>query len=455
MIAHRARRFREMWAQPHPSALVSREYLSVHAAAAVRIHRRTLMGRGRGWAAPAVVVANLWASARWCNGKVDQALAEVEESRMARFTAATGVPIPTQRARLRTLAVRHSIPPLDAYQLGLLRDGWPKRWAEFVFACEEGWNAAASGQGGQGQLRLLGDKVQTSRRLAAAGIACVEEVLLTPKEWTDAEIDTLVAGWLPLWPHVHGKRRFGSRGEGAFEITCGDAAVTLPGAPLDCRQVTGEARDNAGPSGGKTQPGDAWTLREYQTDSIIADPMAWLREHLAASEYLIQPRLTSHSMFDDVACPSDVVTIRLVTRDVGLGPQLFSVVLEVPLPVRENRQFYVLLRVEPEGFVTGTVFPEWLRQPSTDDKAARVGDGDDTRATPAAIIQNKLQGRQLPEFASLADDAVRAHMLFPGLFAVAWDVAVTDAGYVFLEGNGGFGTREPQWVSGGLLAGPA
>jgi len=49
--------------------------------------------------------------------------------------------------------------------------------------------------------------------------------------------------------------------------------------------------------------------------------------------------------------------------------------------------------------------------------------------------------------------ALLAHRQFPGLFAAAWDIAVTSTGNLFLEGNGGFGVDTPQVISGGLLRG--
>ena len=49
--------------------------------------------------------------------------------------------------------------------------------------------------------------------------------------------------------------------------------------------------------------------------------------------------------------------------------------------------------------------------------------------------------------------AHRGHGCFPDMFAIAWDVAITDNGPIFLEGNTGFGLLAPQMLSGGLLAG--
>lgn len=339
---------------------------------------------------------------------------------MGRFAAATGVPAEFQRSRLLELARQHAVAPHDAYRLGLLRDGWSQRWAEFAYDSEPGWNAAAGTGTGRRHIRTLGDKTATATRLSGAGIPCVPEIRVTPGEARTADIDALVAGWLARWPRVHGKCRAGSRGDGAFELS---------------------------------EDGPGWVLRQYQSAGPVADPRTWLREHLGAAEYLIQPRLISHSMFDGLAHPTDVVTVRIVTRDVGTTPgrgvharsvpRLFSACLEVPLaPTDAGRQGYALLRLDANGTVGRLAVPGWLRA---------VFDSNATEASENRA-QRELLGRRLPDFEGVLTDALRAHRQFPGLFAAAWDVAVTDDGNIFLEGNAGFGTAVPQWLGGGLFA---
>lgn len=47
------------------------------------------------------------------------------------------------------------------------------------------------------------------------------------------------------------------------------------------------------------------------------------------ADHLVQPRLVTHPSCADLGDLSDVVTCRLVTRDVGKGPEVFSRCLEV------------------------------------------------------------------------------------------------------------------------------
>jgi hypothetical protein len=106
------------------------------------------------------------------------------------------------------------------------------------------------------------------------------------------------------------------------------------------------------------------------------------------------------------------------------------------LPPRATGQFYLLVGLDAEGVVRTLAAPEH----------SRAG------LDPASLeLWQQVTGRQVCDSAALDELAIRAHRQFPGMFAVAWDVALTDDGPVFLEGNAGFGTTPPQLVAGGLL----
>ena len=165
-----------------------------------------------------------------------------------------------------------------------------QRWPEYVYSTEERWNAAASGARGERQVAALGDKVGTAERLAAAGVPTVPSLIVPPLA-PSTDWEAMARRWLSRWPWVHVKRRRGSRGTGAFEL---------------------RSRDDG-----------SMSLRQFQHDADEADPAAWLAVSVAGHELLVQPRLRSHALFEYVADPTDVVTIRAVTRDLGRGPALF------------------------------------------------------------------------------------------------------------------------------------
>ncbi|MDQ1249235.1 MAG: hypothetical protein QG597_3609 [Actinomycetota bacterium] len=453
--------------QGRPAGLVSRDYLCLGVTPEVATHRRALLRRGGGWRGAAMVPVQLWLSARWLNGGRDMVLNGVATEPMDRFAVATGVAAPVQRRRLDVLVRRHSVPVGDVYRLGLLRDGWQGRWAEFAYDVEVGWNAAASGCGAMRHVRTLSNKPAMAAVLTQSGIATVPSIQVarraegrteataqgaarglaggapdvervpsmagTPRRGGPDPVAAMVDAWLSRWPVVHVKRSQGSRGEGACEIH---------------------------------REGGAVVLREYQTARPVNDPMQWLSTELAVTDHLVQPRLVTHATFAAVADPSDVVTCRIVTRDVGNGPEVFSCCLEVPLPPTpgsaegqdDDRQFYLLMRIDEDGKVVGSAVPPWLKSVESQD-AVSVPEAMDaltaSRSSAAGRISREsvLIGLRVPDFNRLTAYCLRAHKQLPGLFAVAWDVAVAEGGNVFLEGNAGFGTVVPQWLGGGLLAG--
>lgn len=420
------RRYLRGWQARRPAGVVSRDYLTGSSDPRVGVHRRAFFGAGVGtgrWgpagrseigARAAWAPRQAWLLGRWYAGVGRAAVAGVAEEQLVELAPRIGVPPEVQRARLAALARKHAIAPQEALALGLVRDGMTERWAEYVFECEHGWNAAASAPGAGRHQATLGDKVATARILNTAGIACVASLVIAPLSGGD-RVESLVDAWLATWPKVHGKRRAGSRGEGAFELWRRESVVPLH-------------------------------LREHQGRTPVVDPLQWLRRNLSGHEYLIQPRLTSHPMFEGVADPTDVVTIRAVTRDLGAGPHLFCAWLEVPLPITGEQQYYVLLRLSAAGEVIGPVLREWLLADPAED-APESAD-----ARPADPVAAALAGLTVPGYSQLLADSLAAHRQFAGLFAAAWDVAITPDGNLFLEGNSGFGVDTPQRLAGGLLA---
>lgn len=355
---------------------------------ALRTHRRILWGYGRRRTQPTQLLAVL---VRTVRGKPFVA---PPPAHLEAFAVATGLGTEEQGRRLQRLAA-HGIPPTVALRLGLIRDGWLEQWPEFVWDALLGWNLAASGLGQRRSFAALSDKTLTNRRLTEVGLPTVPGRELPRGTRSEAVRDCL-GDHASLFV----KPRRGSRGRDSFAVEA-DFVVT-----------------------------------PYQSGHPVADARAVLDRVLADGPVLVQRRLTSHPDFHEAADAHDVTTMRVVTRWAGTRPTVFSAALELPRALGEGNAVYTILGVSRDGAVGPDVLPPW---------APRRHDGE----LPEAV--QRLVGKTLPHLAEAVAMAPIAHRQFPGVFAVAWDFALCADGPIFLEGNTGFGTVVPQWLSGGIL----
>lgn len=389
-------RYGGLWSRPGPPGLFTPGMFRRGAPLPLQVHRRIFTGYPSGRLAPAVWPASVWRSGRWLS---ERSKSTPDRGLQERFESLTGVPIDRQDSRLAALSAI-GIGSSAAYRFGLILDGAKDRWMEYVYDHEAGWNIAAGGLATAPSVAMLSDKWATAERLQTAGVPMVNSRRIPAgTEITEA----VLHDWLDGRHEVYLKPNTGGRGEGAFVLT-----------------------------------GPIPTVTPYQSGQPVPDPVEYVRESVAGRDYLCQPVLRSSPLFA-AADPIDVVTIRVVTRDVGEGPRLFSAVIEAPLPPQTERQTYVNLVVEPDGRLGRRPHPPWFAGPEPGSDAAQLFDA--------------LHGLVLPDHEVITTEALAAHRQFPGVFAVAWDVAITGEGPVFLEGNAGFGTSVPQMAAGGLLVG--
>lgn len=369
------------------------------------------MGIGRGWVLPAAATRHIahHVSRRFAKRR----LTPIPEAVGRHYAELSGLAPDEQQLRCGRLWREHGISPIDAYRYGLLTDDESSRWTQFVYRHETGWNTAAAvliaGAAGlpSGRIRtsqrVLSDKELTADFLGQRDIPIARGEVI-PRRSPPPAIASRLEDALARW---HGavfvKPRRGSGGAGAF-------------------RVTGE-------------PG-RWTACRYPLHGDAApDAFAELVNVARRTDMLLQPLLVS---LDGDAPLPDTLNLRIVTRDVGGGPEIFSTVAEIPFLRADGIVGYAPVRTDGP-VLTGEDAAEspWL--------PPRIGPR--RRATA-----QRWAGRTLPDVTQSENYAVTAHEAFLGVFAVAWDVALTDAGPVFLEGNTGFAPETPQLVGGGLLA---
>ena len=369
------------------------------------------MGIGRGWRRPVAVTRNVADAATRRVGQ--RRLTPAPEAVRRHYAERSGLSPEAQRLRCRRLWREHGIRPIDAYRYGLLTEDGSSRWTQFVYRHETGWNTAAAvliartaglpSRQIRASQQVLSDKALTADHLTARGIPVARGTVIPRRSPPPAIASALDAALVRWDGAVFVKPRRGSGGTGAFRVI---------GEP-------GRWRARRYPGHGDATPG------------AVAELVAVAHR----TDVLVQPLLVSHD--GDAPLP-DTLTLRIVTRDVGGGPEIFSVVAEIPFLRADSTVGYAPVRADGP-MLTGEDAAQspWL--------PSRIGPR--RRATA-----ERWAGRTLPDLTQAEAYAVTAHEAFPSVFAIAWDVALTDAGPVFLEGNTGFAPETPQLVGGGLLA---
>jgi hypothetical protein len=224
--------------------------------------------------------------------------------------------------------------------------------------------------------------------LRAHGIALADSVLCA----AGGEVTTHdLRQWREQWGELYAKPRFGSRGMGGFRIEDGDGPdhIIINGVTATTEQAAVQ-----------------------------------LSQAVRRSDYLIQPLLRT----PELPQAMDVVTLRIVTRSIEQTPHVFSSVLEWPARAGLGHEIF---DVDSEGRVGASVTPAWFPRTTT------------TQSLPPTTHVEGIDG--------IRSAAIEAHAAVGGLFAIAWDIALSQSGPLLLEGNGGFGTRSPQATRGGIL----
>jgi len=233
---------------------------------------------------------------------------------------------------------------------------------------------------------LLADKLAAAERLAPAGVVFPAlHGVYRRGEPVDLAAASAAGGDLFVKP------RRGRGGRGAFALTCADGFWRVDGRPVDPSMLYRRLE------------------RLSRTDDL-----------------LLQERQQARSDMADLVADGRAPVLRLTTaRRPGQPPFLHAALLTIAVPGRDPRHFLdgaVHVPVDPDG--------------------GRLGRGLCLGAPKDRLASLKwnrapLAGRPVPDFEAASAMALRAMAALPPLPLVHWDVILTDAGPVVLEGNSG------------------
>ena len=196
--------------------------------------------------------------------------------------------------------------------------------------------------------------------------------------WQAAQAEDLAAEWIGRWGAAVGKPRWGSGGDGVFEL------LARPGG-----------------AGG-------FELRHYQRSDAAAEPSGYLRELLSSSDYVVQQRYESHAEFSECA------DRRPRRRDARrhsrprAGPEPFSCCVEIALPLLDGFARVAYVR-GGSGWADGrAAVPRWQGE-----LEASGGDGGPVTSELQRIL-SAVAGLRVPDFERAVEYALRAHRTLRG-----------------------------------------
>lgn len=177
---------------------------------------------------------------------------------------------------------------------------------------------------------------------------------------------------------------------------------------------------------------------EVYVDGILTTQQEVVKTLLSA-DYLVQERITQHPKMAAL-CPATINTIRLQTvMDKAGEVHPFGPALRVGRKgqtVDNWAKGGLLVGIDREK---GTLLEMGFLKPQF---------GTSTKEHPDTHIQ--FQDFEIPFYKEAEALAVRLHHYLYRCHSIGWDIAITEKGPVFIEGNGWWEISMPQAVHGGL-----
>lgn len=377
-----------------PHTLVSWRFLLPGSSPAVRMHRAVFLGSWRNLPLGLRLFIQVYSIGLWFtwHGWKQMAIAWRRHALNARDRFR--IPRVKQAWDLCNLALLNGIPPYYYYGYGLFGTS-RKRWFLYVYDHElPHWHRVMCGKEDISQaVQLLSDKKRFAETMAEASIAAVET------------------------------RAFIRRGEAVSE------EMLFTGQSLFCKPNTANRSQGAFELRYDPQAGQYRLSGEEESISGKEAILRYFSKVTTDQDYILQPLLVNHPAIHHMCGQSRLATIRLITAHTGRNAICVGAVFEMPRP--DNRNLWWSMPVDIETGELVKPVDTVLRPRKTDD-----------------AIPPDITGQRLPDWNDALQLCLRAHTLLSELTAIGWDVAVTPAGAVLIEGNFGWRVGVLQMLSG-------
>lgn len=284
------------------------------------------------------------------------------------------------------------VAPSDYYQLRLHQFA-RNRWCRFVFMQEQkNWQLVHSLQINANSHKLLSDKYKSERLLRNIGLNCVRTVDLIPKGHGLSETRLFQCKSRFIKP----QNANSMRGCMLLEYDPISNAYSLVGIDMDRKPIC---------------------------ENSLSGILHQLQLVLTRDSLLIQEILTNSMAMIEFCQNEKLVTLRVISCLINQSIELAYVLLEVESDCPDSWCIYPL-NIENGVIVDYTIH------------------GDN-----CLNLAKINQSRAVPYWTELQRHVREAHLLFPDLKTIGWDLCITESGPCIIEGNAGWGLITPQIVS--------
>ncbi len=297
-----------------------------------------------------------------------------------------------QALELCWLALAHAIPPIFYYRYQLYR--LPEReWLKFIYTHElPHWHQTQSPKISQREHDLITDKFLFAEQMQQQGIPSIPTI----KQLKQG--DVLLVEQLFQQQDLFIKPVASSQKQGCYELLYQPQEQTY--------QLQG-------------------IVESRNTTTIIAV----LQQELNQQPLLLQPLLCNHPQLAKQLLTRQLVTLRLITVIVNDAVcqqvEVLCATLEIPLQFTDNSVIAL-----PISITDGQT--QQARQPLSHLTAEQQQ------------VAHEFSHQQLPGWEQAVKTAQKAHLLFPNIKTIGWDLAITDQGIVLIEGNFNWGVAVHQ-----------